>query len=91
MDVEKVFVNQFAIRVLFPVEYKWRLIEEFGEECFRQTEDGKWLLFEGKFADEESVISWVLQFGGKAELLEPAGLRERIAGVAKTIFETYRE
>ena len=91
MDVEKVFDNQFPIRVLFPVEYKWRLIEEFGEECFRQTEDGKRLLFEGKFADEESVISWVLQFGGKAELLEPECLRERIADVAKTIFETYRE
>lgn len=90
MKVEEVFDNQYSIKVLFPAEYKWRIIEEFGEDCFRVREDGQ-LLFEAGFADEESVISWVLSFAGKARLLEPEHLRKKMAEVAKQIFECYQK
>lgn len=90
MKTEEVFNNQFPIKALFPAEDKWRLIEEFGENCFQVREDGR-LEFEGNFADEESVVSWILQFAGRAELLEPECLRRRIRDVAGRIVETYQK
>lgn len=91
LNVDKVFHNCFPIKVLFPADYKWLLIEEFGEDCFQVQGDGSQLLFEGNFADEDSAVSWILSFGGRAKLLEPASLRQKIRDTAKNIFESYAE
>ncbi len=90
MKVDEVFDNRFSIKVIFPAAEKWRLIEEFGEHSFRAREDGT-LEFEGKFADEEAAVSWILQFAGRAELVEPEYLRKRIGMVAERISKTYLE
>ena len=67
-----------------PVQYKWRLIEEYGEQCFTQTPDGN-CLFSAGFTDREQVLSWVLSFQGEAELLEPAELRADLAAIGEKI------
>ena len=50
--------------------------------------DGR-LRFTGGFPDADSVLSWVLTFGDKAELLEPQELRERLGELTKTLADRY--
>ena len=56
---------------------KWRLVEEFGPECFSVQQDGK-LLFHADYTDKENLITWLLSFRDKVELLEPEEIREEI-------------
>ena len=52
--------------------------------------DGK-LRFTGGFPDADSVLSWVLTFGDKAELLEPQELREQLWELTETLAHRYRK
>ena len=42
------------------------------------------------FPDVNSVLSWVLTFGNKAELLEPEELREQLGALTQTLADRYR-
>jgi predicted DNA-binding transcriptional regulator YafY len=44
-----------------------------------QLDDGA-IVYETAYADPRPLLSWVLGLGDEAELLEPAGLRARLAG-----------
>ena len=81
---QRVFPARYPVRMRLPVQYKWRLIEEYGEQCFTQTPDGN-CLFSAGFTDREQVLSWVLSFQGEAELLEPAELRADLAAIGEKI------
>ena len=59
------------------------------EEVFTVEPDGK-LRFTGGFPDADSVLSWVLTFGDKAELLEPQELREQLVDLSKSLANRYR-
>ena len=48
------------------------------------------LRFTGGFPDADSVLSWVLTFGDKAELLEPQELREQLWKLTETLSNRYR-
>ena len=39
----------------------------------------------------DNLVSWLLTFGAKAEILEPAEAREIIRGNAEKILQIYRE
>ena len=42
------------------------------------------------FPTPDSVLSWVLTFGDKAELLEPEELREQLGKLTETLSDRYR-
>ena len=50
--------------------------------------DGR-LRFTGGFPDADSVLSWVLTFGDKAELMEPEELREQLRELTETLAHRY--
>lgn len=56
---------------------KYRLVENYGPDCFTVMEDGR-LRFTCSFNSEESMLSWLLSFGEKAELIDPPELREMV-------------
>ena len=64
-------------------------MEEYGADRFTVEPDGR-LRFTGGFPDADSVLSWVLTFGDKAELLEPEELREQLGDLIKTLAQRYR-
>ena len=77
LRIEKIFPGEIQVKALFEPECKWRLIEEFGSGCFKEQEDGK-LLFQADYTNRESLITWIMTFCEKVELLEPEEIRADI-------------
>ena len=87
---ERIFPVNYQVSVLFDPTCRWRLVEEYGADRFTVEPDGK-LRFTGGFPDADSVLSWVLTFGDKAELLEPQELREQLRELTETLAHRYRK
>lgn len=85
---EKIFPGGIKVKVLFTPDVKWRLVEEFGPKCFTETEDGK-LLFMADYTNLENLVTWLLTFGAKAEVLEPANIRNEIKRIAEETLKLY--
>lgn len=74
---EKIFPGGIKVKVLFEPECKWRVVEEFGSESFIEQEDGK-LLFQADYTDKENLVTWLMSFRDKVELIEPEEIRDEI-------------
>ena len=83
------FPVKYQVTVLFDPTCRWRLVEEYGADRFTVAPDGR-LRFTGGFPDADSVLSWVLTFGDKAELLEPEELRAQLWDLTNTLAGRYR-
>ncbi len=78
------------MKALIDKSCKWRLVEEFGMDSFTEQADGR-LLFEADYTDQENLVTWLLSFREKAEILEPAKLREELCRTLQKTLEHYRE
>ncbi len=87
---EKIFPGTIKVRALFEPDQKWRLVEEFGPECFTEQEDGR-LLFTADYTDMENLVTWLMTFGDKAKVLVPAEARQRITQIIHRMADIYRE
>ena len=76
------------MKALFQPECKWRLIEDFGMECFAEQKDGA-LLFHADYTDKENLISWLLTFGDKVRLLEPEEIRLKLRDIIAEMQKIY--
>lgn len=85
---ERIFPGGIRVKALFEAECKWRLVEEFGSGSFTEQEDGK-LLFRADYTDKENLITWILSFRDKVELIEPKEIREELRSIAKGIQKIY--
>lgn len=74
---ERVFPGGIRVKALFEPDCKWRLVEEFESNCFEEQKDGR-LLFRADYTDKENLLTWLLTFRDKAELLEPEKLRDEL-------------
>ena len=74
---EKIFPGGIKVKALFTPNMKWRLVEEFGPNCFTETDDGR-LLFSADYTDMENLVTWLMTFGAKVEVLEPEEVRDII-------------
>lgn len=78
----------FHLKAFFEASEKYRLIEEYGPDCYCE-EQGK-LLLERDFASYSNIREWVLSFGGQAEVLEPEELRADLLRQAEAMLKKYR-
>ena len=76
------------VKALFSPDVKWRLIEEYGPECYRECED-KRLLLEIEHSDEDNLIGWIMTFGDRAELIEPVEIRKKISSLLNKMTDMY--
>ncbi len=88
LENEQIFPGGIRVKALFAPECKWRLVEEFGVNCFATLPDGK-LLFQADYTDRENLFAWLMTFGDKAELLEPEALRRELRERIKKMLEEY--
>ena len=88
-STERIFPGGINVKALFAPEVKWRLVEEFGPDCFTETKDGK-LLFEREYTDKDNLISWILTFGDKALILEPSDVRDELINTIENMRNSYK-
>ena len=88
LSKEKIFPGGIIVKALFTPDMKWRLVEEFGPHCFTEIDDGR-LLFTADYTDMESLVTWLMTFGAKAEVLEPAEARDIIRRNAEETLKIY--
>lgn len=88
LSTERVFPHLYQVQALIAAEYRWRLVEEYGPDCFVPQPDGRLFVSLG-FTDEESILGWILSFRGGAELLEPRALRKKLASFGADLQRLY--
>jgi len=88
LTTEKIFPGGINVKAVFDPEVKWRLVEEFGPDCFKEKDDGR-LLFEREYTNAENLISWILTFGDKAEVIEPVEVREKVRNTIEAMIKNY--
>lgn len=90
LSTERVFPSLYQVRARIQPEYKWRLVEEYGPECFTVEPEGT-LLFSFGFTDKTAIVGWIASFGEGAELLEPEEFRKDVLAFAEGIRKKYLE
>ncbi|MBQ6488881.1 MAG: YafY family transcriptional regulator [Solobacterium sp.] len=85
---EKIFPGQISVKALFAPEMKWRLMEDFGPDCITEQDDGR-LLFNAEYSDMENLITWLMTFGDKAEILEPLEARDKMIEIIRRMADIY--
>ena len=83
-----VFPERIKVKALFAPDVKWRLIEEYGPDCYKEEEDGR-LLLEIEHTDEDNLIGWIMTFGDRAELIEPVSVRKKISELLNKMTSMY--
>ena len=87
---ERIFPGGIRVKALIDSDCKWRLVEEFGTGCFTGQADGR-LLFQADYTDRENLLTWLLSFREKAEVLEPEDLREELRRTLLKTLKHYEE
>ena len=90
LSTEKIFSGEIKVKALFEADQKWRLVEEFGPLCFTENDDGR-LLFTADYTDIENLVTWIMTFGDKAELIEPQEARKKISIMVQKMTTVYKE
>lgn len=81
---DRSFPERYRAVVRISQKYKWRLVEEYGPDCYDLTPEGD-CLFSAGFADRDHLLSWILSFAGGAVLVEPTELREELSRIGEKI------
>ena len=89
LSTEKIFPGGIKVKALFTPDMKWRLVEEFGPHCFTETDNGK-LLFTAEYTDMDNLVTWLMTFGAKTEVLEPIEARNIILRNAEKTVRIYK-
>lgn len=67
------------------------IVDRFGSNALIRTgDDDTKFLVDTKCVISEGLVSWIMQFGARIEVLEPHSLREQVKTRAKEIAEMYK-
>ena len=88
-DFNRYFRDELQVTLLFDPSVKYRLIDEYGIECFTVEEDRR-LKFRTGFTNKDYLLSWILSFGDKAEVIYPKGLKQEVKKIAENILKHYK-
>ena len=80
-------LDDIKLVALFDKSVKYQLIDGFGLDGFTETDEG--LLLEMGYSKKDYMISWLLGFGDKVKVLEPAYIIEEIKTTAQNILAQY--
>lgn len=85
-----VFSGGMEVKALFRPEYKWKLVEEYGGNCYTEQEDGRLLFQTNTFANKDYLIDWIFSFRDGVELIEPEQVRIEIKEVLEAMRDIYK-
>jgi len=84
------FTDSESYEVLFDRSVKYRLVEDYGPDSFDIKEDGL-LHFSGGYSNREFIVSWLLSFGDKAQVISPQSLVNEMREISKKMMNRYSE
>jgi predicted DNA-binding transcriptional regulator YafY len=87
-DFNTRYTSDLKLVALFDPSVKYRLIETYGLNCYTKTDDG--LFFELSFANRDFFFFFLLGFGDKVKVLEPADVASDIKTAAEKILSMYK-
>lgn len=76
------------MQILFDKSVRFRLIEDYGLNCYEDVGNG--LLLDFNYTNKDYVFSWLLGFGDKAEIIKPQDVRNEFALLVKKLAKKYR-
>lgn len=88
LELDDYLTDENRITIIFDKSLEYRLVEEYGPDCYINLEDGN-LKFSVGFTNREHIIAWVLGFGDKARVVEPFDIADEIKEAAKNIIRNY--
>jgi len=77
-----------CLKAVFAESEKYRLVEEYGVDCFEEMADGR-LLFVRDFSSYTNMREWISGFGNRVKVLEPEQLKEDLIRQAQDILRQY--
>lgn len=80
--------TKYLLKALFEPSEKYRLIDEYGTDCFSENGYGQ-LYFEHDFVSYKNMQEWVFSFGDKVTILAPEKLRDDMVINAKNIIKKH--
>lgn len=78
----------YLLKALFEPSEKYRLIDEYGIDCFSENSDGR-IYFERDFVSYKNMQEWVFSFGDKVTVLAPKKLCNDVIQNAKNILDKH--
>lgn len=78
----------YLLKALFEPSEKYRLIDEYGIDCFSENSDGR-LYFERNFVSYKNMQEWVFSFGDKVTVFAPKKLCNDVIQNAKNILDKH--
>lgn len=88
LELDSYFHDENRITIVFDRSVEYLLVEEYGPDSYTVTEEGK-LKFSVEYTNRDYMIGWVLGFGDKAKVVEPADMAHTIREKAKNILQQY--
>ncbi len=82
------FPEEYHIKIRFDKSMRFRLVEEYGLNCYEETDSD--LILSLGYTNKEYTFGWLLGFGDKAEVLEPEETRQEFARLAHNISKLYK-
>lgn len=80
--------NNFTLKAIFNGSEKFRIIEGYGIDSFKELDNGQ-IFFERGFANYDNMLQWVLSFGDKVTVLSPEELVNDLRLQSENILKKY--
>ncbi|MBQ7293203.1 MAG: YafY family transcriptional regulator [Clostridia bacterium] len=80
--------DDYIVSAVYEPSVKYRLVEEYGSNCFTEQDDGK-LYTEWGFTTQQGAIEWFLSFGNKVKILAPAEMVVLMKSTLESIKNLY--
>ena len=87
-DPDESFSESNTVEILFDKSVRFRLIEEYGLNCYQETTEG--LRLTKDYTNKEYILGWVLSFADKAKILGPPQLKEEFRLLTERLHRQYR-
>jgi predicted DNA-binding transcriptional regulator YafY len=87
-DHDEIFPDPYNAKLLFDKNVRWRLIEDYGLDCFTETDEG--LLLDLKYTNRDYIKSWIFSFGESVTVLAPDDFKEEMKKSVAIMCEKYQ-
>ncbi len=88
-DFDAHLIDDKKFEALFDKSVEYLVVETYGPGSYIETDEGK-LRLKGFYTNVEYIISWILGFGDKMQILSPPDLAQEIKEIAENIAGKYR-